>query len=185
MPSTTACAAHSSRSTTNARRPARPFGVDAGHARRAARRGPAGARESGARRVRRGAHRDRGRCSESAAMQLLARGLRSRHVGATKMNRESSRSHAVFSLYVQSSSEASTSAAAVPSPRRVIARSSRLALVDLAGSGAAASHAHARCRERARPEGVGQHQPLALSSRGRDRRARRARRGPAAPRALP
>ena len=72
--------------------------------------------------------------SESAAMQLLARGLRSRHVGATKMNRESSRSHAVFSLYVQSSSEASTSAAAVPSPRRVIARSSRLALVDLAGS---------------------------------------------------
>jgi hypothetical protein len=36
------------------------------------------------------------------AMQVLSRGLETRHVGATSMNRDSSRSHAVFTVVLQS-----------------------------------------------------------------------------------
>ena len=36
------------------------------------------------------------------AFQILTKGYRNRHVGATAMNRESSRSHAVFSLSIES-----------------------------------------------------------------------------------
>lgn len=40
-------------------------------------------------------------CSEDA-IALLQKGARNRHVGATNMNKESSRSHSVFSMVIES-----------------------------------------------------------------------------------
>lgn len=56
---------------------------------------------------------------------ILARGNRSRHMGATLMNKESSRSHAVFTLRIESRQVHDTD---------VSLRSSRFHLIDLAGS---------------------------------------------------
>jgi hypothetical protein len=39
--------------------------------------------------------------SAEEALNLVSRGIKVRHVGATKMNDESSRSHAVFSIYIE------------------------------------------------------------------------------------
>lgn len=63
--------------------------------------------------------------SPSDASRVLAIGYRNRHVGETAMNRESSRSHAVFQLVVETSE--------VKGDVRTT-RSSRFSMVDLAGS---------------------------------------------------
>eukprot|EP00931_Biecheleriopsis_adriatica_P005281 TRINITY_DN106805_c0_g1_i1.p1 TRINITY_DN106805_c0_g1~~TRINITY_DN106805_c0_g1_i1.p1 ORF type:complete len:1409 (-),score=319.95 TRINITY_DN106805_c0_g1_i1:109-4335(-) len=63
--------------------------------------------------------------SLTEAFQALWRGLQQRHVGSTHMNERSSRSHAVFTLYV----EAARTRAGVTSTRVA-----SLSLVDLAGS---------------------------------------------------
>eukprot|EP01084_Bolivina_argentea_P172083 298092_1 len=65
-----------------------------------------------------------------AAFNTLNRGYRNRHVGETLMNRESSRSHAVFTLVVEATEEDTDEKGNVLT--RV--RSSRFNLVDLAGS---------------------------------------------------
>ncbi len=65
-----------------------------------------------------------------AAFNALNRGYRNRHVGETLMNRESSRSHAVFTLVVEATEEDTDEKGNVLT--RV--RSSRFNLVDLAGS---------------------------------------------------
>ncbi len=65
-----------------------------------------------------------------AAFNALNRGYRNRHVGETLMNRESSRSHAVFTLVVKATEEDTDERGSVLT--RV--RSSRFNLVDLAGS---------------------------------------------------
>ncbi len=65
-----------------------------------------------------------------AAFNSLNRGYRNRHVGETLMNRESSRSHAVFTLVVKATEEDTDERGVVLT--RV--RSSRFNLVDLAGS---------------------------------------------------
>lgn len=57
--------------------------------------------------------------------QILSNGLSSRHVASTSMNRESSRSHAVFSIILESS---------VKTDDIDNIRKSVLHLVDLAGS---------------------------------------------------
>ena len=59
------------------------------------------------------------------AVGLLNQGIRNRHIGETQMNRESSRSHAVFSLNIQSKQIVNGCASL---------RSSKLHFVDLAGS---------------------------------------------------
>jgi kinesin family protein 15 len=63
--------------------------------------------------------------SPADAKRILALGYRNRHVGETAMNRESSRSHAVFQLVM----EATTNVNDV-----ITKRSSRFCMVDLAGS---------------------------------------------------
>ena len=60
------------------------------------------------------------------ADDLLAKGLSNRHVASTKMNRTSSRSHAVFVLSVKSEH-------VTPDGLRKV-RNSKFTLVDLAGS---------------------------------------------------
>ncbi len=65
-----------------------------------------------------------------SAFNALNRGYRNRHVGETLMNRESSRSHAVFTLVVEATEEDTDEKGSVLT--RV--RSSRFNLVDLAGS---------------------------------------------------
>ncbi len=64
--------------------------------------------------------------NSSHAEALLAKGLANRHVASTKMNRTSSRSHAVFVLSVK------TETVTADGLRKV--RSSKFTLVDLAGS---------------------------------------------------
>ena len=60
------------------------------------------------------------------AKDLILTGLKSRHVAATEMNAESSRSHLLFSIYVTTS---------YINPRGgAVSKSSRLHLIDLAGS---------------------------------------------------
>ena len=60
------------------------------------------------------------------AKDLILTGLKSRHVAATEMNAESSRSHLLFSIYVTTS---------YMNPRGgAVSKSSRLHLIDLAGS---------------------------------------------------
>ena len=60
------------------------------------------------------------------AKDLILTGLKSRHVAATEMNAESSRSHLLFSIYVTTS---------FINPRGgAVSKSSRLHLIDLAGS---------------------------------------------------
>jgi chromosome segregation ATPase len=59
-------------------------------------------------------------------LRVLERGLANRHIGSTSMNRESSRSHSVFIMIIESET---TNEAQVTTRRR-----SRLNLVDLAGS---------------------------------------------------
>ena len=56
---------------------------------------------------------------------LLNQGVRTRHVGETLMNRESSRSHAIFSLSVQSKQIENGNS---------ILKKSKIHFVDLAGS---------------------------------------------------
>ena len=60
------------------------------------------------------------------AKNLILTGLKSRHVAATEMNAESSRSHLLFSLYLNGEY--------INSKQSKIQKSSRLHLVDLAGS---------------------------------------------------
>lgn len=74
------------------------------------------------------------------AGRLLARGMGSRAVGATNMNARSSRSHAVFTLYIErrvampTGTADETGAGAGAQTFEVTSRSSRIHLVDLAGS---------------------------------------------------
>lgn len=63
------------------------------------------------------------------AFALLKRGADLRHVGATNMNRESSRSHSIFTLSMEIKSPAEDASSALE-----ITRTSRINLVDLAGS---------------------------------------------------
>ena len=60
------------------------------------------------------------------AKNLILTGLKSRHVAATEMNAESSRSHLLFSLFLK--------AEYINSKKAKIQKSSRLHLIDLAGS---------------------------------------------------
>lgn len=64
--------------------------------------------------------------SVKQAKNLILTGLKSRHVAATEMNAESSRSHIIFSLYLNAEYTNSKNAK--------IQKSSRLHLIDLAGS---------------------------------------------------
>lgn len=59
------------------------------------------------------------------AIALMLKGMHNRHVGETKMNRESSRSHSVFTCTVEKSSKATNGVTSV--------MCSRLNLIDLAG----------------------------------------------------
>lgn len=63
------------------------------------------------------------------AASLLRRGAQNRKVGQTRMNRESSRSHSVYTITVESASKSETGLTSL--------RFSRLNLVDLAGTSAA------------------------------------------------
>lgn len=60
-----------------------------------------------------------------AVTSILQRGARNRHIGATSMNKESSRSHTVFTVTIQTKST---------SGGLTKIKTSRLNLVDLAGS---------------------------------------------------
>eukprot|EP01135_Chromosphaera_perkinsii_P007529 Nk52_evm13s913 gene=Nk52_evmTU13s913 len=60
------------------------------------------------------------------AQDVLEFGNRNRRIGSTSMNRESSRSHAVFTLYIEAEEKKAAAATNL--------RSSRLHLIDLAGS---------------------------------------------------
>lgn len=62
-----------------------------------------------------------------AATEILNQGYRNRHVGETAMNRESSRSHAVFTLVIQAKEE-------IKEEDLTRTRAARFNLVDLAGS---------------------------------------------------
>lgn len=62
-----------------------------------------------------------------SACEVLHRGFRNRHVGETAMNRESSRSHAVFTLVIQATE-------VVEEEGLTRSRVARFNLVDLAGS---------------------------------------------------
>lgn len=62
-----------------------------------------------------------------AASEVLSRGFRNRHVGETAMNRESSRSHAVFTLVIKADE-------VVEEEGLTRSRVARFNLVDLAGS---------------------------------------------------
>ncbi len=62
-----------------------------------------------------------------SACEILHRGFRNRHVGETAMNRESSRSHAVFTLVIQATE-------VVEEEGLTRSRVARFNLVDLAGS---------------------------------------------------
>ncbi|KAJ1477448.1 kinesin motor domain-containing protein, partial [Baffinella frigidus] len=64
--------------------------------------------------------------SATVCMGLLAKGVRNRHVGETAMNKESSRSHSLFTLKVDST--------LTTSDGLTKHKSSLLNLVDLAGS---------------------------------------------------
>ena len=59
-------------------------------------------------------------------LDLLKKGQDNRHVAATSMNMESSRSHAVFTAYIRT--------ATVDNQGTKVVRSSRFHIVDLAGS---------------------------------------------------
>jgi hypothetical protein len=63
--------------------------------------------------------------SAVAVTSILQRGARNRHIGATSMNKESSRSHTVFTVTIQTKSS---------SGGLTKVKTSRLNLVDLAGS---------------------------------------------------
>lgn len=72
-------------------------------------------------------------CTEEAvtstkdAHAILVKGYQNRHVAETNMNRESSRSHAVFQLSIETSTER-------PGDGIVVRRKARFSMVDLAGS---------------------------------------------------
>jgi kinesin family protein 15 len=59
------------------------------------------------------------------AMMLMRKGAENRHTGETRMNRESSRSHSVFTCVVEKSSKSTQGVTSVIC--------SRLNLIDLAG----------------------------------------------------
>jgi hypothetical protein len=63
--------------------------------------------------------------SDKAAKEIIMLGLKNRHVAATNMNAESSRSHLIFTIFMNLSYTQDES---------IITRSSRLHLIDLAGS---------------------------------------------------
>ena len=64
--------------------------------------------------------------TQADAMALLRKGINNRHVGETKMNIESSRSHSVFTILIKTSTKSKEGVISV--------RSSKLHFVDLAGS---------------------------------------------------
>lgn len=78
--------------------------------------------------------------SVEQVMQVIAAGERARAVGETKMNNRSSRSHAIFTLKIESHeiSDSSKTTGSMTTDR-VAVRSSTLSLVDLAGSERASS----------------------------------------------
>ena len=63
--------------------------------------------------------------SKERGVEVLNRGIRTRHVGETLMNRESSRSHAIFSLSIQSKRVENGNS---------VHKNSKIHFVDLAGS---------------------------------------------------
>ena len=65
-------------------------------------------------------------CAEHDARRLMERGMARRRTNETRMNAESSRSHAVLTLHLESSTRTDSGLLAV--------RSSRLNLIDLAGA---------------------------------------------------
>jgi len=69
-----------------------------------------------------------------AAYDLFAEGARNRHVAATGMNRESSRSHSVFTLHIQSQQQRGADGSSSLEDELATVRESRFNLVDLAGS---------------------------------------------------
>ncbi|KRX05883.1 P-loop containing nucleoside triphosphate hydrolase [Pseudocohnilembus persalinus] len=64
--------------------------------------------------------------SAQDAINLLNKGARNRHVGSTEMNLESSRSHSVFTLHIETKSKLDNS--------MIVVKNSRMNFVDLAGS---------------------------------------------------
>jgi len=64
--------------------------------------------------------------SVEMALELVKKGSRKRHVGKTNMNSESSRSHAVFSIYVENKSSTRE--------KKIKTKKSVFHLIDLAGS---------------------------------------------------
>lgn len=65
--------------------------------------------------------------SQEEAYSLIREGIKYRHIASTNMNKESSRSHAVFSLYVTSKSKSK-------STNKIVQKHSVFHLIDLAGS---------------------------------------------------
>ena len=65
--------------------------------------------------------------SQEEAYSLIREGIKYRHIASTNMNKESSRSHAVFSLYVTSKSK-------YKSTNKIVQKHSVFHLIDLAGS---------------------------------------------------
>lgn len=69
---------------------------------------------------------EQGISSAKKAKELLISGFKNRHVASTSMNRESSRSHLIYTLFLSTEIELGDGV--------IIVRSSRMHLVDLAGS---------------------------------------------------
>ena len=65
--------------------------------------------------------------SQEEAYSLIREGIKYRHIASTNMNKESSRSHAVFSLYVTNKSK-------YKSTNKIVQKHSVFHLIDLAGS---------------------------------------------------
>lgn len=64
--------------------------------------------------------------NETSAKELLMRGMENRHVASTKMNSQSSRSHLIFTIFLETSCDSGDG--------KIKSRSSRLNIIDLAGS---------------------------------------------------
>ena len=64
--------------------------------------------------------------NETSAKELLVRGMENRHVASTKMNSQSSRSHLIFTIFLETSCDNGDG--------KFKLRSSRLNVIDLAGS---------------------------------------------------
>lgn len=64
--------------------------------------------------------------NDTSAKELLMKGMENRHVASTKMNSQSSRSHLIFTIFLETSCDNGNG--------KIKSRSSRLNIIDLAGS---------------------------------------------------